>query len=81
MTAMVPRPGKRGTTWTREEALEWYANAKAKKLARGDMAPVRFEEMLPYTGTFVALFGSIGEFQRAGGDEPAPQGRPRRVEP
>lgn len=72
MSAVVRRKGRRMASWTREEALEWYARAKAK-LGRGPT----MEEMVPYTRTFVRLFGSLGEFQRAGGDEPRPQGRPK----
>lgn len=61
------------STWDREEALDWYRRAKEKYGRRPTL-----DDMLPYTSSFVRLFGSIREFQRAAGDEPRPQGRPKR---
>lgn len=76
MSAVVRRTGEAGTAWTREEALEWYARARAKTGRR-----VTFEEMVPYQKAFVRLFGSVAAFQEAGGDEPGTPGRPRSTEP
>lgn len=70
--AVVPRPGIEGLGWTREEAMEWYRRARAVTGRRVDK-----EQMGPYSSAFVRLFGSVGAFQRANGDEPAQPGRPR----
>lgn len=71
--AIVPRTGKRGSPWTEEEALDWYRRAKEAK--GGER--VGFDDMVPYQGSFAALFGSISEFQRRGGDTPGKPGRPK----
>ena len=63
--------GRRGEEWTREEALGWYARARARLRRR-----VKKREMGEYHGAFARLFGSVAAFQKAGGDKPGKRGRP-----
>ena len=73
---VVPRrDGQQGKTWTEDEALDWYARARAHVRRR-----VKKREMGDYHRIFARLFGSVPAFQARGGDEPGRRGRPKTMQ-